>query len=315
VINLYEKTVGYENDDTAKLAMKKALKKEEMYNKQENEGLLSKKQAGKAAANSFMIADLYRFNNSDVDEKDKKKSKLNAAAYYNRTLNRIIRNPVAIIENQTSLRIKDKPKKTRINELPPEFMINRAEDFYEDYINQLIQNGEENDEITTFVPDFHRIRDVVREARVKVAEGGKSSKPKPKTESLKTYYAEKDITNDPQNVHDSQVNNDTKTIYDMIVEKNNKDVETGGVEQSESLEDVRQEMIKYKFPSEEHRDRALLIFSKFNEGNEHSNLETTEDQILLNVWNRINSPENKEKKEDLKSALFDSMADSMDVDN
>lgn len=311
VIDLYERTIGYENDDTAKMAMKKALKKEEMYSKNESQGRLSKNKIGKAATNSFMIADLYRFNvapNQETKE-DVHVSQINAALFYNKALNRIVNNPIAIIQNQ----VLAKNSKNRDHELPPEFMIDRAEDFYEDYIAQItINNRLQTDNILAFQPNFDRIREVVRDARIRVSEGS-PQKPNSKIDSIDNYYAEKSIPNDPQNVHDSQVGNDIKNKFNKILEKNKFDKTEYNKEGA--FEDIRSEIMKYNFPTETHRERALLILHKFSEGHENTNLNTTEDQILINIWKRINSPDNEQQKDNLKASLFDAMADSMDIDN
>lgn len=301
-IKLYEKTIGYENDDTAKMAISKALKKEEMYAKNELNGRLSKKKLGKAAMNSFVIADIYRFNIAPNQKtaKDKKLSQIQAALFYNKTLNRIVNNPIAIVQSSRTATSTD-------NELPPEFMIDRAEEFYEDYLKHLTDENT-TDDVLVFKPNFDRIRETVRDARVKVA----SSSNVKKDVAVKNYFSEKSVPNDPQNVHDTQVNNDFKNIFEKVIEKNQSEFDLSA---TPTLGDIRDEMMKYEFDSETKRERALLILHKFSEGNMNTNLNTTEDQVLLNIWKRIHSPENQKVKDDMKSTLFDSMADSMDINN
>jgi hypothetical protein len=186
--DLYTKTIGHIYDDTAKMAMQKALKREDMYTKNEQEGSL-KNNAGKAAENSFILADLHQFYQEDLDN-----AELLAASYYNKTLNRILTNPVKAIENKS---------------FTPEFMIDRVETFYDN--NKNLQND--------IIPNFNNVRKTVRKARKEQVKDNK------RLEEKKELF-QKPIVNDPQNVHDRNFNYTTKQIYDKLkkVTNNSKEV-------------------------------------------------------------------------------------------
>lgn len=185
------------------------------------------------------------------------------------------------------------------NRLAPEFMINRIEDFYEDYIAR--ETLDLNNQIPFRRPNFNRIRETVRNKRLQ------NTEPTNKKNSLKKYYKERKITNDPQNVHDSQVGNDIKNVYDRIRQKNSLE------EGFPTLEEIKSAILKHKFTSADKQDRALRAFEKLSQKNLNTKLNTTEDQILLNVWKRINSPENAAHRVGLRDVLFDSMADSIEL--
>lgn len=305
VVDLYTKTVGHENNETAKMAYNKAVKKDEMYSSQEKKGEISKNNIKKATTNSFIAGDLLNFNIAPNQENlnDFLQSKSKAANFYNKTLNRINNNPTTIIQNDKK-------------ELPPEFMINRVENFYDDYITQLNQyyNGIDNnvntDRLANIVPDFNNIRNTVRNARIKNIKNTN----KLKVKAIENYFGNQLITNDPQNVHDSQVSTDVVNIYKKLIDKNNNEYNSKFAN-AYNLEDIRQEIESYNFEKPENKDKALLIFNKVNEKNYNTILNTTEDKILLDIWKRINSSENKQNQKELKSALFDSMADSIESDH
>lgn len=266
-IDLYTETIGYEYDDAASMAIEKALINEKKF--------VGIKNSSKKTLNSFILADLYRFNvvPNQKTKQNIKKNQLNSALFYNETLERIIDDPINITRHP-------------VKNITPEFIINRVENFYDNLEPRPV------DEITRLRPNINRARNIVRNTR--------------KTDNPKHYYDQKPIANDPQNVHDSQVSNDVKYIFNKVVEKNrNEDYDP-------SFEDIRSDILKYKFPTKDHQYRAIRILNKFTEGNANTNLGTTEDMILLNIYKRINSPENTESRDNLKAALFDSMADSMD---
>ncbi len=160
--SLFAKTIGYENDATAKLALEKALHREEMYIKNEKNGKVSPIGMKEAAVNSFVIASLYHYNVAPNLTGDKKlKAEANAAVHYTRAINRIDNNPAAAILG------------------PAEFIIDRAETFY----REQPQTGTQ-----TFVPDFNRVRDNVREARAAK-----------QTDPL-GYFAPRQIQTDPHGI-------------------------------------------------------------------------------------------------------------------
>lgn len=147
--------------------------------------------------------------------------------------------------------------------------------------------------------NFNNIKTIIRNKK----------KLKPNERKMQNnFYNPKPIYNDPQNVHDSQVSNDIKFIYQKILDKN----QMNNISLSPHyFDDIKSDLIKHNM-SDEEKDRALFILNKFKQKNEYMNLNTTDDQILLNVWARINSPENNNQRQSLKVALFDALSNSMD---
>jgi hypothetical protein len=110
-LKLYEKTIGHEFDDTAKLALQKAQKKEDMYYYNETANRMSRNKIADATVNSFVLANLLNYNANDRDK---------AENYYNTTLRRITENPAQMVNTNV------------------DFIIDRTQDFYDDYALQTL---------------------------------------------------------------------------------------------------------------------------------------------------------------------------------
>jgi hypothetical protein len=313
--DMYEKTVGHVNDEAAQMAYDKASKKERMYSRNEKFGTLSDKNLPNATATSFMLADLNRFN-IGPNEDDPTAAMNNAARLYNTTLTRIARNPLVVVQAQDP-------------HIPPaEFMIDRAEDFYDDYIARMTLDPAAAAQLQ--IPDINNIRNAVRVARVGAAENRvvagntpkrskrlrrKGKNVTAKMEKQDAYFEERDIRNDPQNVHESQVNNDLARIFRQIRQRNHTEntLFADEMNNDNTIGEIRNYMQSYKWGSDQQRNRAFRTLEKMSEGNWISKLNARESEVLSEVWRRMNSPQNEDNRENLREAFMGSLADCVET--
>lgn len=315
---LYNNMVGYEKSENMNNASAKLKKKEKLYQSHEQRGNLSRNQQNAAATNSFILGDIYRFSEMEnaENEIERDRAREMAGEYYNRTLMRINARPVdTVIGNE----IGDGPT--------VDMMIDRADEFYQ--IN--------NDLPTNIEIDFNNLRDTVRAARVMAFLGGandgnnntatvmnntpkRKRVPRKHNQTTKQYaqerfYEPKNIRSDPQNVHETQVSGDLERIYTNIKFENDKDdMITGGVDnrQGVSIEDIRNAINAHKFSKEDERRRALTVLDTMNNGGEITKLHDNERNVLLNVWKRIHSSDNDNRRDNLRASLIDSLASGME---
>lgn len=333
--HLYTKTIGHQNDETVQLALNKAKNKEKMHVSNEKRGVLSRKSANDAAINAFIIGDLYRYNIAPGIKNRKERTQVlsKAAEYYGKAVQRISLMPKSVVSGNTDMAHP-----------PVEEMVNRVEDFYEHYLDQIQELGVQIPELGE--NEFRNARQGVRDARLAQAHEnaqnpttipptqsqrhGRKREPKkhdPNT-SIKQieqeeYFEERDIRSSPQNVHDTELTNEMLNIYQSIVNANNNEKESAGYNnyKEPKIEDIRQAIKDYEWSSSvedpsgsKRRNRALKIVNIAAKGNTLSQLSNArEDDVLLNVWKRVNSPENDDNKDSLQESLMDSLANSMDT--
>lgn len=322
--HLYSKTIGYQNDDTVQLALNKAERKEKMHDRNEKKGTLSRKNANDAAINAFIMGDLYRYNIApNARAEDKTKAFNKAATYYGKALQRISNFPRSVVKNNT-----------QSTQPPIEQMIDRVEEFYEDYLEQLDNLGVHETQ------DIDQIRDDIRQARRRQAQDdaqhpmhvpptqtqrihGRKRKPKKHTPGTTTkqieqeeYFEERDIRSSPQNVHDTELTNEMLNMYSKILAENNNEKDNAGPGnyKEPNIDEIRDAIRTHNWDDPNKKSRALKIVNLASAGNTLSQLgDAREDEVLLNVWKRINSSANTENRESLKDSLMDSLADSMDT--
>jgi hypothetical protein len=280
--NLYVRSVGYEYDDSVKLAIEKATKLEDMHHRNITRMGAS---AADAATNSFILAELNRYNVApNVDPNDQLDALDRANVMYRRTLYRIRNNPIDVVEQG----------------LQAETMLDHIENF----------DLTENDiDIQNIIAET---RQGVRAARVEVAR----TKPagRRKLTGRAAYYDARDLRNDPQNVHDTQLAHDLRVKFNNIVNHNQADQQDVGARNFRPpiIDDIRVELNRANLQEDKH-ERAMQILNTMSVGNPISSLNTTEDKVLLEVWKRINSPENATNRDDLKRSLWDSMASGVET--
>jgi hypothetical protein len=181
----------------------------------------------------------------------------------------------------------------------------------------IIQNNlrtDENAPIRAYTPEYivERIENYeATRPHVQIAPKVKQNLQKIRKEltSKQKYYAPKPVPSDPQNVHDSGVNEGNKKIWQRLIEKN-----PGRVQSAEIISEIQKELHNNKnFTNNEHKLKNINeIIALMNKGYSNSTLGTTEDQILAQVWLRINSRENQKNKDSLRQAFYESLSDCME---
>jgi len=269
--NLWTHVVGYENDETVQLAIKKAKKLEEMHHTNSNN---LKTTAADAVNNAFILAELNRYNVApNADPYEKALALEQVDIMYRRTINRINNNPITVARN----------------------------DYHTEAIIERINDYAHTIEDITFEPQINIARENIRTARVQI------------TKDKTKYYAPKPIRNDPQNVHDTELTHDIQVKFNRIIDKNNidlQDIESNNYNQP-AINDIQDELNKSNL-SEIDRENATKILNIMAKKSRISSLNTTEDKVILEIWKRINSPENEENRDELKNSLWQALASGME---
>lgn len=282
--NIYLNTIGYQNDDVAKLALKRCKQRNSTHNINEKAGRLSRKGANDAAVNSFIIGDILRYNVlPNLPEVERTATLAEATAYYGQALQRINNYPRSIATE------------TKQNQPSVDTMLYRIQEFYDD-INQPLPYQIDN------------IRNDIRNIRAQQHTLKKSKKPKKlkksKINPQKELYYKIDIHSSPQNVHDTNVSYDLKNKYQLIVDSNAAD--STQVQNSINLNTIRSFIQKSNIDNDKKKD-ALSIVDLASRSGHINNLDTTEDQVLLETWKRTESPENVNVKDTLQNAVVDAL--------
>lgn len=287
VPDLYEKTVGYNYDNAAKTGLLAAKQKEKR---------LAGSNTNEQIENDFIIAELNRFNVvPNVIGDEAVAASIDALQHYQRAVQTL-----AMVE----------PAMQTDNVAPPEFIINRAEDYFNEYragrpINGLIATGRNRTILRNDLPIFNAMRDTVRNKKL-TALNKQARRDNSKLSAQNTYYTTKHIHNDPQNVHESQATYDMQKKYERILQKNatNPNALTIG--------DLEAALYTHEFDNQMQKSNAISILQRMKQGNNISKLNTSEDQILLAVWKRIHHPDNRHQLAELRASLFDSLSDGME---
>lgn len=276
--NLWTRTVGYENDETVALAIAKATRLEDMHHANSRNLSIT---AADAVENSFILAELNRYNvaASTSDPKLMQHALDQADIMYRRTLSRMRNNPLVVARHNAHA----------------EAMLERIDEYALNVNDNLFQ------------PMIEQTRAGIREARVQIAQEKKSKLGKA------AYFEPKPIRNDPQNVHDTELTHDIRVKYNIIVEKNADEIAAIGVRnyRQPTMEDIRRDLNKAELTETDH-ENATSILNTIANGSPISSLNTTEDNVLLEIWKRIHSPENQSNRDELKNSLWQSMAASME---
>lgn len=291
---LYTKTIGYNNDDVAKTAISKAERLERSHETNELNGTTAES-ANNAAVNAFILGDLYRYNvapalvNTGSAHRDANEK---ASKYYRKALRRITQYAPLVVEQNV-----------RVDQPTPEHIVDRLQQLVDD--PDIILNAD-------IQRDIIAAQNRIRGARVNAPRAGH------KDAAVATYFERRDVRNDPQNVHDSNITQSLKHKYDKILESNaNADLRALAT----TLDEVN-----YLVPSKEQIETALNdstlddkkkrkarnILKHISPNNSISSLGTDEETVLLETWRRIHSPDNVAQKTNLRVALFDSLASAIE---
>lgn len=121
------------------------------------------------------------------------------------------------------------------------------------------------------------------------------------------------IKSDSQNVHDSEISHEIKQKYNRIKFLNNLAGYNSSLapQSVNSLNDVFQKYYDLEdILRQEKLQKARFVVGKMLSNNhENSNLNDTEQNVLSQVWGRINSRDNSAKYPELVTSLVDQLAD------
>lgn len=170
--------------------------------------------------------------------------------------------------------------------------------YYQDAVERLMEEPE--DHHANHILD--RIDDVVRELDITEARD-KVREKQPKLKQVQIDKPVVKIKSDPQNVHDSNVNEDLKKIYNRIVINNMLE---------DNNDDNREELTQYlkNNLSPDRYDRAMKTLRYTNSYN--SAVGEKENLVIDNVWKRINSKDNVDKRDALRESFADALIDCTD---
>jgi hypothetical protein len=179
-------------------------------------------------------------------------------------------------------------EKGNYGNLRPEFIINRAENFREQMLQQHVE-----------LPEFKTIEREKKKAVTKViSEVKKQALPTRKDTVIAFLDTSKTNTSDKQNVHDRGVSEDIKTSYKKIV--------AGQVEhfQGETFADISSELSTHA-----KKEHIVPVLDRMKSNLYIVNIGAGECDILVNVWNRAYFPDNADKIDEMHEAIADQLAD------
>jgi hypothetical protein len=233
-----------------------------------------KTSAADAVNNAFILAELNRYNVAPNADPEQQLAALDLAdTMYRRTVNRISNNPITVARN---------------------------DDHTEAILERINEYARTVDDIT-FQPQINIARNNIRAARVQI------------TKDKSKYYAPKPIRNDPQNVHDTELTHDIRVKFNLIIDKNNTDLQEIGSNNynQPTIKDIQVELNRSNL-AEIERENATKILNIMAQRSSISSLNTTEDKVILEIWKRINSPDNLVNRDELKNSLWQSLASGME---
>ena len=263
---------------------------------------LAKQDKKKTAKDNFRIGNIYRYYRQDPRM---------ARHYYKLTLNDLRANPEQGNDNMID-RIEefDGMEQNDIQEIP-----NIRELIAEDrMVREILNMG-----IARRPPQNPDVNEVEVVARRIVTPTIKPAK----IENIKVIGADKKkqyldglvkYTKDPQTVHDSHVTQDIADHYKKITES----LPPSDKSNSDFIREIKGSLEELKNKGEIDADkynRASTVIDTMKNGAPFSKTDSTERDVLVNVWRRINMPQNKEHFEELKISLAEGLADSRVYNN
>jgi hypothetical protein len=284
--NMYSKTIGHVNDGAAKIALSKSLKAEDAHIANEQVLGALDVSANDAAMNAFIIAELYRFNIAPNLSGAKQEKALDSAnMYYARSLRRVIQNANAVVDFNGNQ-----------NRQTPEGIIDRIAGFND--FNWTDVEIARNEVRTARQNQATTVGTITTQINPKIKRDRKLGRAK--------YYEAKKIRNDPQNVHDTNVIGVNKNKFDTILRRNANITHRGSRDEIISA-------INASSMSDIKKQNAMTILNSMSASNNITSLgDVSEEKVVLEVWKRINSPDNQERRSDLINSLCESLASGME---
>ena len=123
-----------------------------------------------------------------------------------------------------------------------------------------------------------------------------------KREISNIYFNETPVHNDPQNVHETEINRFYRDKFETIVRKNRDESNLTNLDTLPIyILNMGDESKKY---------RAQKTYASMMGDAPISSLNSSEGKVLTEVWKRIHSDENKDRKKELIISLLDQLADA-----
>jgi len=138
-----------------------------------------------------------------------------------------------------------------------------------------------------------------REEKVRELKTNKNMETDEKIDNLKDWVS------DGQNVHDSAIVSDVKEQYDKLIRYNVKYPNLG---RDLSYEDAKKQLLDMDYG-------IYSALERIEKNYAIPSILSTEKELFMNVWYRINSPDNAANKDELKQSLISQLRDFTSNDN
>jgi hypothetical protein len=190
----------------------------------------------------------------------------------------------------------------------PGFMINRIENFgdramWETDDDLLILFQGLNTTLANEAPAVRR--EIIEDRKERAINNAENME-----EAIDNYFEDAvKYTSDAQNVHDSKVNEDLRRTLRKLRSS------TGRVNASSSINQAR-DYIRNVYaldPANIHKvTNALAVLNTIEKGERITTFDDNEDNIFAYTWERCNHPNNADNEENLKEAVINALADSIE---
>lgn len=177
------------------------------------------------------------------------------------------------------------------------FVLDRAQNF--------IRKTNDNYKIKYEIP---QINQAIMKNVSRIRKSAKIKKATKKTNIIAFNDKSKTHTSDKQNVHDHNVGTGLSKSYRKICD--DKCYNT----QFDTIDSIRDAIAKNTEYSEKEKKNALVAVDKMSEGLHIIILGDTENNVLLNVWNRSYHPSNTGNKKNIQSAVIKQLSDCVEND-
>lgn len=177
------------------------------------------------------------------------------------------------------------------------FVLDRAQNF--------IRKTNDNYKIKYEIPQINR---AIMKNMSRIRKSAKIKKATKKTNIIAFNNKSKTHTSDKQNVHDHNVGTGLSKSYRKICD--DKCYNT----QFDTIDSIRDAITKNTEFSEKEKKNALIAADKMNKGLNIIILGDTENNVLLNVWNRSYHPSNINNKKNIQSAIIRQLSDCVEND-
>jgi len=273
----YVKTIN-SFDENAKKALETILKKKT-----------------KTSIDYYMLGNINRFL---------KHNNAKAGEYYKTAIDKLMDELGRYNETYDIIEHKPTHENAELNHVQAIQMVNDIDTF----VNNRVENNENNEINNLFREEFRgfngrEIQDAILNSINEQQQNIDYSRTSKKKEVDKYINEHKKMRNDPQNVHDSHVNADLRKTFNKLKNENENrqyiDYEQNIINTISKLDNIN----KTK------KDKAISTLFKMYNNERIEALDTTERDVVQNVWARINHPNNVGNRENLVNSFVESLID------